>query len=319
MGIRVIKTALAAITALYIAEYFSLEFTMSAALIAILGVDVTKKRGIVSGLKRIGASILGLLFAALIFYSIGFYIWVIGLFICVTYPILSRVNLKDGIVISSVLVLHIFSIGTISFSVVFNEIWLLLIGLTSATVFNLIYMPRTDKKLLETRKEVETLFSVIFNKIASHLHDDTYVWDGQEIITAHKAIEKGLRLAVQSNENSLFRGEERWHIYFHMREQQLESIQRMLVAVAHIYQTLHHGKVLAEVFEELSEDVKNDYYTGQAEKKLLIIKEKYKQMALPSSREEFEVRSALLQLSEELKNFLAIAKKEKKHKEQESG
>ena len=39
-------------------------------------------------------------------------------------------------------------------------------------------------------------------------------------------------------------------------------------------------------------------------------------MPLPASREEFEVRSALLQLSEELKYYLAIAKKAKEQKKQ---
>ena len=268
MGIRVIKTALAAITAFYIAEYFSLEFATSAALIAILGVDVTKRRGIISGLKRIGASIIGLLFAMLIFYVIGFYIWVIGLFVCVAYPILSRVKLKDGIVISSVLVLHVFSVGTVSLSIVLNEILLLLIGLGSATVFNLLYMPKADQQLIESRAEVENLFSVIFKKIANHLQDNTYVWDGKEIIAAHASIDKGIRLSVQSNENALFREDLRWQIYFHMREQQLESIKRMLVSVAHVFQTLHHGKVLADVFEEFSEDLKNENYTGQPEKQL---------------------------------------------------
>ena len=37
-------------------------------------------------------------------------------------------------------------------------------------------------------------------------------------------------------------------------------------------------------------------------------------MPLPESREEFEVRSAILQLNRELMHYLSIAKKQKKHR-----
>lgn len=316
MGIRVIKTALAAVIAIYIADFIGLNFALSAGLLAILGVDVTRKRGLTNALQRIVASILGLLVALLIFYLVGFYIWAVGIFICIAYPILAKVKLKDGIVTSSVIVLHVFAEGAVSVPVVLNEVWLLLIGLGTATIFNLIYMPKADKELLQVRLNVEQLFSTIFKSIAHHLKDNTYVWSGQEIIEAHDMIEKGVLLSKKSNENALFRADAHWQIYFHMREQQLDSIQRMLQIVAQVYQTLPHGQITAEIFDELSEDVKSEYYTGHAEKNLSSLEEKFKQMKLPATREEFEVRSAILQLCVELKQYLAIAKKEKLQKEQ---
>jgi uncharacterized membrane protein YgaE (UPF0421/DUF939 family) len=317
MGMRVIKTALAAIVAIYAAEFFSLHFSLSAGLLAVLGVDVTKKRGIQSAIKRFLASVLGLLFAVFVFYVLGFQIWAIGIFICIAYPILSKVKLKDGIVTSSVIVLHVYAQGSITLPIIMNEIWLLLIGLGSATFFNLVYMPKADKKLLQIRMDVEQLFSEIFEKVAIHLQDNTYIWDGKEIIAVEKAIESGINLSIEADENALFRsGESYWPLYFHMREQQLESIHRMMDIVAQVYQTLPHGQITAEVFMGLSKDVKNDFYTGHAEKELFLLEEKFRDMPLPLTREEFEVRSAILQLCVELKHYLMIAKKEKKQKEQ---
>jgi uncharacterized membrane protein YgaE (UPF0421/DUF939 family) len=316
MGIRVLKTAVAAVAAIYIAEYFNLNFALSAGLLAILGVDVTKKKSINSALHRVFASVLGLFFALLVFYLFGFQTWAVGIFICIAYPVMAKARLKDGIVTSSVIVLHVFAEGVISAPVIMNEILLLIIGLGSATAFNLLYMPRADKELLHTRVEVERLFSVIFKKIANHLKDNDYVWSGEEIIHAHEHIQNGIKLTHQSNENALFRGDAGWSIYFHMREQQMEAIQRMLDIVAQIYQTLPHGQLTAEIFLELSEDVKNDFYTGHAENRLLALEKKFKEMPLPLTREEFEVRSAILQLCVELKHYLGIARKEKKQKEQ---
>jgi uncharacterized membrane protein YgaE (UPF0421/DUF939 family) len=57
MGFRVIKTALAAVTAIYISQWIGLASPISAGLLAILGVEVTKRKGISSALKRIAASV----------------------------------------------------------------------------------------------------------------------------------------------------------------------------------------------------------------------------------------------------------------------
>ncbi|MDT2258342.1 hypothetical protein P7H06_00365 [Paenibacillus larvae] len=65
------------------------------------------------------------------------------------------------------------------------------------------------------------------------------------------------------------------------------------------------------MFEELSEDVKKEYYTGRSEQKLKELEDRYKKMPLPTTREEFELRSALLQLTRELYIYLMEAKKQK--------
>ncbi|MGO4275846.1 aromatic acid exporter family protein, partial [Paenibacillus sp. TAF58] len=64
----------------------------------------------------------------------------------------------------------------------------------------------------------------------------------------------------------------------------------------------------------ISQTVKEDYYTGDAEKELQALDARYKQLPLPESREEFEVRSAILQLNRELMQYLSVAKKQKKQR-----
>lgn len=60
MGIRIIKTALAAIAAIYTAVYLGLEPPLGAGILAILGVEVTRMKGIKSAFVRFIASVLGL-------------------------------------------------------------------------------------------------------------------------------------------------------------------------------------------------------------------------------------------------------------------
>ncbi|MDP5273964.1 aromatic acid exporter family protein [Chengkuizengella sp. 2205SS18-9] len=312
MGIRIIKTAIATVIAIYIATYFQLSFPLSAGLLAILGVDVTRRRSLLNVLHRILASVLGLLLASFLFYIVGFYIWVIGVYILLAYPILSKMKLKDGIVTSSVIVFHVFSVQTIHFDVILNEIWLLLIGLGSATLINFLYMPKVELNMKTIRNQVEDLLSEIFNQMSYHLKDSSTIWQGKEIIEVEKKINEGLELAKRFSENNLFRQENEWLNYFHMRSRQMESIHKMVNLVAQVYESIPQGKMTAAVFDELVKEVKEEFYTGRVLDDLKRVETLFKEMELPKTRKEFEVRSAILQLCLELKDYLNIAKKEKK-------
>jgi len=208
-------------------------------------------------------------------------------------------------------VFHVFSEGQISWDILINEVLLLTIGLGAGTLINLIYMPGNEEKLEKTRERVENLFSDIFIYFARHLRESNTVWDGQELLEVTDLIQEGLLIANRSSENNLFRSDQNWFMYFLMRQHQLESIHRMVDIIAHVYTNLPHGHLVAEMFEELSQDVKTKYYTGKVSGMLEQVEQEFKQMSLPVSRSEFEVRSSIMQLAIELKNYMSIAKREK--------
>ncbi|MFD2612122.1 aromatic acid exporter family protein [Paenibacillus gansuensis] len=314
MGIRVIKTAAAALIAIYLAQWIGLQTPLSAGLLAILGVEVTRKKGLQMSLIRFAASVFGLLLASLIFQLLGFHIYALSLYILVVFPILGRTNLKDGIVTCSVMVFHVFTAGEVSGPVVWNEVLLLLVGLGTATIFNLSYMPKEDMKLNAIRDETEDLFSAIFLHVARSLRDTDYIWGGQEVLDAAGAVEQGLSVAKRIEENRLLKSDHSPVMYFLMRRQQLECIDRMLGLVAQVYRVLPHSELTAELFEELSIDVRAESYTGNVEASLSGLERQFKAMALPVNREEFEVRSALLQLCLELRYYLSIAKQKQPKK-----
>jgi uncharacterized membrane protein YgaE (UPF0421/DUF939 family) len=314
LGIRVWKTAIAAVLAIYIAYMIGLDYHFSAGLLAILGVEVTRKKAIFTITQRFGASLVGLAIGSFLLIILGFHIWVVGLFVLSAYPLLSKLNLKEGIVTSSVIILHVFSVGKLDSAVLLNEVQLLAIGLGIAGIVNFIYMPGSDQRLQLMRVELEQSFSAIFNSIAKHLRDPKFIWDGSELIKAEEKIVKGLALAKQNKENQLFRTDTYWLNYFGMRDQQWDAITRMMDLVAQVYAQLPHGEMVARLFDELSEDVKVEEYTGRVERAILALEARFKDLDLPATRAEFEVRSAILQLVMELKHYLLVAKKEKKRR-----
>lgn len=314
IGIRVIKTAIAGLAAIYTAIYLGLTPALSAGLLAVLGVEVTRMRGIRNVATRMMASVLGLFFASLIFTLFGFEIWALSIFILIAFPILTRLGLKEGIVTSSVIVFHVFERQEVTLSLIGNEIMLLVTGLGWATVVNMLYMPREDHKLKELRHRIEATFSTIFNELALTLQNPRHVWAGEELLQADDLIKQGLNRSSTYQENRLWRYEAYWRTYFDMRSQQLESIQQMLTLIAFVYEKVPQGLLLADVLLKLTEEVKSDVYVGDVERELDELEERYRLMPLPQTREEFEVRAAVLQLCHELERFLSVAKRWKKRK-----
>jgi len=256
MGIRIIKTALAAIAAIYTAVYLGLEPPLGAGILAILGVEVTRMKGLKSAFVRFIASVLGLFFASLIFTVFGFHIWAVAVFILITFPILSRFQLKDGIVTSSVIVFHLFNRAEVTTDIIGNEIMLLFAGLGWATIVNIIYMPKDEHQLSFYRCAIEQNFAVIFQEMAITLRNPSHIWNGGEILEAYNAIEEGAQRSVRNRENRLWGQEQYWSTYFEMRRQQLESIQQMMVKLAFVYEKFPQAIMIADLLDQLSSDVK---------------------------------------------------------------
>jgi len=312
MGIRVIKTAIAAIVAIYVAHYFNLEPALSAGILAILGVEVTRKQGLTKTASRFVASVLGLGFASIIFVTLGFYHWTVAIFILVSFPIMARFQLMEGIVTSCVTVFHIYSYGEVTTGIIWNEVCLLLVGLGSATIINMLYMPNVERELMKLREAVESNYYQICYTLAKTLREPTYVWSGEELLDAHRDIEKGITIAIRSKENQLWSNEGYWLTYFEMRRQQLDTIGQMMEMVARVHGQLKHAEPVAELLEQLGRDTQSDVYVGEVRVKLQELAEKFRAMELPKTRDEFEIRASLLMLMHEMNRYLDIAKRYKK-------
>lgn len=160
------------------------------------------------------------------------------------------------------------------------------------------------------RKWIDT-FQLFLLRWARTLREPAYMWDGKELIDADNAVQRGLTAATREMENHVIHPDEAWNVYFYMRKEQLESIQSMMQLISQVYRHLPHGEMVAELFDQLSGDVLAEEYTERTEHLLEELEQEFESMDLPETREEFEVRSAILQLCRELALYLKIAKRHK--------
>ncbi|SFB16909.1 Uncharacterized membrane protein YgaE, UPF0421/DUF939 family [Cohnella sp. OV330] len=311
VGLRVMKTALATVAAIYIAMLLHVDNPQAAGVLAILGVDTTRWRGIMTVYARFAASVIGLAVASAVFVLAGFYVWTLALYILIAFPLLTRFKMKEGIVTGAVIVFHLFHSEVVSWHTIGTELALLAIGLGSATAFNLAYMPKQRKSLESLRQTTEDMFVATLGELAKFLRDPGTVWGGDELLRAEAAIEEGLQAAKRSQENRLNRQDEPWLSYFAMRREQLDMIQLMMENIAFVSSSVPQSEAIASLLDRLIQDVRSEFYEGKAERALDALEREFKAMPLPATREEFEIRAALLHLCRELRRYLTVGRRGK--------
>lgn len=307
IGYRTLKTALGTAISIIIAQALGLDNYASAGILTILCIKVTKKKSLRASWDRFLACILAMLFSAIFFEALSYHPIVIGILLLLFIPAVVMLKASDGIVTSSVIILHIFSAGKVTSGLILNEIGLITIGIGVALIMNL-YMPSLENKLIDYRKSVEENFQKIFREIVIYLRTNESNWDGKELMETAKLIDEAKTLAFRDVENHFLRNENLLYNYFKMREKQFEIIERVLPIVTSITLSVEQGKMVAEFIEELSQNIHPGNTAIVFLDKLQEMRSEFQAMDLPKTREEFEARAALLHFVREMEQYLILKK-----------
>jgi uncharacterized membrane protein YgaE (UPF0421/DUF939 family) len=305
IGYRTIKTALGTTISIILAHYLGLENYVSAGILTILCIQVTKRRTVRTSWDRFMACILAMPASYLFFEVFIYHPVMIGLMLLFFIPLLVLLKLKDGVVTSTVIMLHIYSAGTVTLNLLIGEFGIIVIGIGVALLMNL-YMPSVDKQLEEYQLRIEELFRMIFKEMVLYLNAGHSEWDGKEIMEAEKLIEEAKKISYQEVENRLLNHEQLYFHYFRMREKQLEIIERILPLITSIPLMVQQGRMTADFFADLSEHIHPGNTAKTFLKKLNVLKANFVDMPLPKTRDEFESRAALFQIVKEIEEYLII-------------
>ncbi|MBS4215069.1 aromatic acid exporter family protein [Neobacillus rhizophilus] len=307
IGYRTLKTAIGTAAAIIIAQFFGLNFFASAGIITILCIQNSKKKSLKTAYARFVACILGIGFSFIFFEGIAYHPLVIGLLLLLFIPVTVLFKVSEGVVTSSVIILHIYSGHQMTAGIVLNEVSLIVIGIGTALLVNL-YMPSLDSKLKQYQVEIEKNFRKIFEEMVSYLRTNESRWMGNEITETAGLLEEAKSLAFRNVENHFLRSENYFYHYFQIREKQFEIIERVLPIVTSIEPLVKQRYMIADFLEVVSSYI----HPGNTAQQLLIrlydLQTQFKDEPLPESREEFEARAQLFQLIKEMEQYLLIKK-----------
>lgn len=309
MGYRTIKTAIGAGLAIWLATLLELEFASFAAIITIMCIEKTKKRTIHSIRKKFFASLLSLLLGSIIFEILGYHPIVLTLFILLFVPLLIKARIQEGLVTSIVILLHIYTVQEVNLENILNELYIILIGTGIAFIVNSI-MPSFKKEIRNYRTKIEEQFSKILYEYSALLKNCKRTWNRTELDEVEKMINQAKNYVIQDVENHLLRKENKDYFYLEMRENQLDILKQMesiITLVASSMIEVKQRDMLANIFLNISQHVDSGD-TTIALKQLEEYEDSIREMELPKTREEFEIRANLFYLNFEIKNYLIIKK-----------
>ncbi len=305
IGYRTAKTALGTTLAILLAQVIGLENFASAGIITILCIKATKKKSLKASWSRILACLVAMGYSTLLFEIFGYHTLTIGIILLLFIPTTVALKVNEGIVTSSVIILHLYSSAGVTFKLIVNETILIIIGVGVALIMN-VYMPSVDRKLKVYQQKIEANFSTILMEIVKYVRDNDYTWDGKEIPETSKCLAEAKSLAFRDVENHFLREQNYYYRYFDMREKQFEIIERILPLVTNIPSIVKQSDILADFIRELAENVHPQNTAIIYLDKLEDMKNKFSEMELPVTRKEFESRAALLQLMKEMERYLLL-------------
>lgn len=300
------KMAISATIALIIGNVLGVQYATVGAVIAILSIQDTRKKALIVSYRRIVACTIGILLSVILYKLIGNSPIAFGIFLLILIPITLRLKTQEGMVPAVVLSTHILVAKTITMSLVVNELLLMLIGIGVAAIAN-AFMPSLEDEFKEDKDWIEEHYRIIINKMSKSLITHTVDIDEQKIIDeVEKRLYESKETAYKIVNNNFFRSSSYYTDYINMRINQFDTIKRMRIHFERFNIPVEQMTIMSDFTLCVSENISEMNDCKSLLNDLEILRDEFKKMELPKSREEFESRAQLLQFLNDMEEFLLI-------------
>ncbi|GCF92942.1 membrane protein [Enterococcus florum] len=306
LGLRTVKTAIAAPIALMLANVLHLESATAAAIITVLSVTNTKRSTARTAFNRIISLTLATVIAAAAFLILGFNAAAFGVYLIVFIPVSVYFKIGEGISVSSVLITHYLSSQSLAPSLILNEYLLMILGVGCALIANL-YMPNTEKKIQEDQQVTEVMLKRLLADISDSLNQKVKEQSlFEECRTLAQFIKAAQKRALQFEENRLWSPNSYYFEYFAMRRLQIKTLSDILEVLSHLQATESEVIELRELFSFTAETLAEENDGQAILRKIDETYQRYREKQLPENRQAFENRAMLFHLFQLFQDFIEI-------------
>jgi len=304
IGFRTVKTAVGMTLGVIICKLLGLDNYASSAILVVLCIKHTKMHSVQAILSRLVSCLLILFLGSAIFSLLGQHAFVLGLIVLLFIPLTVVLNVQEGVITSCVILLHVFNAKAINGHLILNEIMLLIVGLGIAFLMNLM-MPSLDKKLNYFKQDIENQITEIFNIFsqACSMHNDHLNIKFDSLLLN---IKKAKSLAFRDVKNHFVRNENSFYHYFDMREEQVELLKRMTSLLEKINTDDPILEKISQLMYEIGSNVNSNDYTALRLHSLYEIRLSLDDLPLPTTHKTLNSRAHIIQILNELEEYLNI-------------
>ena len=298
--------SISATIALILANLLKLQFSTVASVIAILSIQDTRKKALIVGKNRVVACIIAIVLSVLIYKLLGQNSLTFALFLLLFIPITSKFKISEGMVPAVVLSTHLLVANEITLYWVINELLIMIIGVGIASIANL-FMPSLHHQFNEDKEYIEKSYRIILSKMSKSLLSYTADIDEEIIINdIEKRLNGSIDRAYKIANNNLLKSDSYYVDYMNMRKNQFDIIKKLRSHFEKFYMSFEQTHMISKFTKNVADQVKDTNDCKELLKELEKIKQDFKQMALPKTREEFENRAQLLQFLNDMEDLLRI-------------
>lgn len=302
-----VKMTLVGVIASLIAKFIGLEYWLTAGILAILSIHLTKRDSVEISSRRLIDSVFGLLVATLLFIAFGYNYWVFFIFIFIFAYTSWMLRIAEGIVPGLVLVTHLLQEGAFSLPILANELSLIFVSIGIATIFNVLYPQSTERELVMHVKSIDHLVADHLFMLSLLLKDPEY---NEEYYRHYSSLDRKIQEYIDIVElvdkDLLFQNDHSYLAYFHMRKEQTNYIRHMYLQALKIKKLHPYALEISKYVVTLSHDIGLYNKAVEQLRNLDVIQQEFKVSELPKTREEFEIRATLYQILIEIESLLMV-------------
>lgn len=305
-GLKIIKIAGGSLAAILIAQEMGLNYASSAGIITLLSIQDTKRETLRVLGKRAAAFAIALILAPVCFGLAGYHPAALGLFLLLFAPVCTLLRMQEGISVSTVLMTHFLSEGSLSFAAVGNETLLFVVGAGIGAVMNL-YIPGKKAFIRSSQVQIEAHFRSLLAGMSVVLAGEKEAKECRSFFTMlERLLSEGEREAYQNMENSLLTDTRYYLRYMGMRRNQLSILQNIQSGLEWGDQFPRQAVLLSKLLHSISDSFHEYNNARSLLAELEEVKGRMREQPLPVTREEFENRAVLFQMLLEIEQFLVM-------------
>ena len=302
----VIKTAIGVFLAINIANFFSLKYGITTALVTIISIQSTKKESFLIAMERFIASIIGLFISALFFKYLGFTPLAFSLFVLIFMPICIKLKIIQGFLATTVLSTHLLAEKSIAFPFLLNELQILVFGALIAILLNL-YMPKEKDEINNVLIKINEHMKAIINYMADDLISGSVNIEEDKVFkNLKKELNYGKELAFKEFNNELLSSSTYHMDLFSLKRNHYKTLVRMRKYFYRFYLSSEHTYIVSNFTKRVAQSIGQNKIYEEVLIELEDLKKQFREMPLPATREEFENRATLYHFFSDIEDFLEL-------------
>lgn len=300
------KYVIGSVLSVLCATAIGLRYAYSAGIITLLTIQETRGETVRIAWKRMVVFFIMTLLSMLLFPVTGYHVWAFGIILIPYLSCCMLLDMKEAITSIAVLCTHYIAAGSVSPSIVLNELFLLLVGVGIGIFIN-SFMPDSRNRLILYQTMVDDTIVHILQLMAVSISNDNKAKYMNICFADVDALLVHLKKEALFYQNNHFLKEEDYYYeYMRMRDRQCNILKRIAIDISRITVLPEQAELLADFIRKIANEFEENNDACNLLYALDALKCKYSVQELPKTREEFENRAMLYHILEDIRVFLQI-------------